>query len=132
VASMIIEHGRLEHDPTTGLSGRARVTQKMFEADVLLLLHGDYEWCAEYIPSKYYEYLWAQRPLVALTNRNSQFDQLLADRNTYLAGTLDPGSIEEILMDVWNDWTQDQLRRPAGDPVSVESAVNRIIEEVRR
>jgi len=132
LASMIIEHGRLEHDPSTGLSGRARVTQKMFEADVLLLLHGDYEWCAEYIPSKYYEYLWAQRPLLALTNRNAQFDQLLAERNTYAAGTLDPGSIEEILMDVWNDWTQDQLRRPAGDPVSVESAVNRIIEEVRR
>jgi len=132
VASMIIEHGRLEHDPVTGLSGRARVTQKMFEADVLLLLHGDYEWCAEYIPSKYYEYLWARRPLMALTNRNPQFDQLLSARNVYLAGTLNPASIEQVLIDVWKDWAHDQLHIPAGDPVSVESAVTQILAVVRR
>lgn len=132
VASMVVEHGRLEYDPLTGLSGRARVTQKMFEADVLLLLHGDYEWCAEYIPSKYYEYLWARRPLLALTNRNPQFDQLLSSRDAYRAGTLNPDSIEQTLIDVWTDWTQDRLHIPAGDPVTVESAVKHIIETARR
>jgi hypothetical protein len=132
VASMIVEHGRLEHDPLIGLSGRARVTQKMFESDVLLLLHGDYEWCAEYIPSKYYEYLWARRPLLALTNRNPQFDRLLSARNAYLAGTLNADSIEQALTDVWTDWTHDQLQIPAGDAVSVESAVQRIVDAAKR
>jgi hypothetical protein len=132
VASMIVEHGRLEHDPLTGLSGRTRVTQKMFEADVLLLLHGDYEWCAEYIPSKYYEYLWARRPLLALTNRNPKFDQLLSARDAYLASTLNSASIEQSLIDVWTDWTLDQLPIPSADPVTVESAVEQIIGAARR
>ena len=127
---MIEDHGRLEMDPVTGLSGRARVTRKMFEADVLLLLHGDYEWCAEYIPSKYYEYLWARRPILAVTNRSPSFDEMLRDRNAYVCHTLDQASIEEALMEVWRDWQEHALREPVGDPVSVRSAVDRILEEV--
>ena len=130
LAGIIVEHGRLEHDPVTGLSGRARVTQKMFEADVLLLLHGDYEWCAEYIPSKYYEYLWALRPMLALTNRSPEFDAMLRERNAYRAHTLEPDTIAATVEQLWQDWSQQNLQQPGGDPVTVASAVQVILHKV--
>ena len=48
----VIEHGRLEFDFYTGLSGREQIAIKMQKSDILLLLHGNTEWCREYIPSK--------------------------------------------------------------------------------
>ena len=127
---VVVEHGRLEFDPKTGLSGRARVTRAMFEADVLLLLHGDYEWCAEYIPSKYYEYLWAKRPILAVTNRSDSFDRLLTERSAYICHTLDNQSIAKTLIDVYQDWRNHRLRLPRGEPISVASAVDRILEGI--
>jgi glycosyltransferase involved in cell wall biosynthesis len=73
-----IKHfGRLEADPETGLSGRTRVLKEMRTVDVLLLLHGIEPICAEYIPSKLYEYLWMQRPILALVHDNPQMLDLL-------------------------------------------------------
>jgi hypothetical protein len=43
----------------------------------LLLLHGEELICAEYIPSKLYEYLWMQRPIVALVHGNPQMEDML-------------------------------------------------------
>lgn len=128
--SVFESHGRLERDPVTGLSGRDRVLKKMFEADVLLLLHGDYEWCAEYIPSKFYEYLWARRPILAVTNRSRSFDEILRQRNAYICHTHEPDSITTALEAVYRDWQSNALRVPAGEPISVASAVDRILEEV--
>jgi len=48
---IFVGFGRLEKDPKTGLSGRDRVVQRMFQADCLLLLHGTIAECSEYIPS---------------------------------------------------------------------------------
>ena len=72
----ITTHGRIEHDSITGKSGRERIIELMRKADVLLLLHGDYEWCAEYIPSKSYDYYWTNRPIWGITNRNPELDQI--------------------------------------------------------
>lgn len=122
--------GRLEYDPQTGLSGRERVMQKMHEADVLLLLQGDYEWCAEYIPSKWYEYIWTKRPIFALTNRNEIFDGYLASRNSYIAKTLDENSILETLKTIYLDWNDQKLRSTSGEPISVSQAVQKILSRV--
>ena len=122
--------GRLEADEKTGLSGRARVIKKMHESDVLILLHGDYEWCAEYIPSKWYDYLWSKRPIFALTNRNQQFDQLLLERNSYLAKTLDHESIVACLKRICDDWSAKNLQQPIGEPIKVKDAVYKILKEV--
>jgi hypothetical protein len=64
--------GRIEADPVSGKSGREQILQRMRNADVLLLLHGVEPICAEYIPSKMYEYLWMQRPIVGLVYSNAQ------------------------------------------------------------
>jgi glycosyltransferase involved in cell wall biosynthesis len=69
--------GRIEADPVTGKSGREQILQRMRSADVLLLLHGVEPICAEYIPSKMYEYLWMQRPILALVHLNPQMAALV-------------------------------------------------------
>lgn len=73
--------GRIETDPVTRKSGREQILQRMRSADVLLLLHGVEPICAEYIPSKMYEYLWMQRPILALVHRNQQMDDILTKKN---------------------------------------------------
>jgi glycosyltransferase involved in cell wall biosynthesis len=127
---IVVNHGRLETDPLTGKSGRERVIEKMYEADVLLLLHGDYEWCAEYIPSKLYEYFWARRPVVAVTNRNAFLDQLLAKHNSYICHTHDEVSILATFEELWKDWQASNLREFEGRPVSVNDAVRKILDRV--
>lgn len=122
--------GRLEADGMTGLSGRGRVMKKMHEADILLLLHGDYEWCAEYIPSKWYDYLWSGRPIFAITNRNPSFDDLLIARNSYMAKTLEHASIVRCLNDICNDWESKNLKQAVGNPIGVNDAVAKILGEV--
>jgi len=127
LSEVIVNHGRLESDPLTGKSGRERVIEKMYEADVLLLLHGDYEWCAEYIPSKLYEYFWARRPVLAVTNRNEFLDNLLREHNSYICHTHDNSSIVNVLETLWSDWQASNLREVTGEPVAVSDAVNQIL-----
>lgn len=81
-ARTCVQHfGRIERDPATGVSGREQILQRMRGADVLLLLHGEDAMCAEYIPSKLYEYLWMQRPIVALVHHNTQMLYLVRSQS---------------------------------------------------
>ena len=79
VRDLVRHLGRIEADPATGLSGREQILRRMRSADVLLLLllHGTEPICAEYIPSKLYEYLWMQRPILATVHGNVQMAGLL-------------------------------------------------------
>jgi len=127
---VLLAHGRLEKDPLTGISGRERVVVKMQSADVLILLHGNDEWCAEYIPSKFYEYLWTGRPIWGITHRNPQLDQMLLERGAYLSSEGDTEGVEIALERIWLDWQQKRLMTPAGIPVGVDQAVATILENV--
>jgi len=69
--------GRVEADPQSGLSGREQILHRMRSVDVLLLLHGDDVTCTEYFPSKLYEYLWMQRPILAVAHQNPQMAELI-------------------------------------------------------
>jgi len=128
---LLIAHGRLEKDSETGKSGRERVVEKMQNADVLILLHGNDEWCAEYIPSKFYEYLWADRPIWGITHRNPQLDQMLSERGAYLSHEGDSEGINMALERIWLDWEQKRLSSPVGQPIGVRQAVATILETVR-
>ena len=120
----------LERDPATGKSGRERVAQKMQEADILILLHGCDEWCSEYIPSKFYDYLWAGRPIWAITHRNPQLDQMLRDRGSYLSADGDDEGIANTLEQIWLDWKAKQLITPIYNPIGVDQAVNTILSHL--
>ena len=128
---VLLPHGRLEKDPVTGKSGREQVLQKMQSADVLILLHGNDEWCAEYIPSKFYEYLWTGRPIWGITHRNPQLDQMLVERSAYLSQEGDAIGIATALERIWLDWEQRNLHQPSGEPMGVDQAVQKILTEIQ-
>ena len=128
---LLLAHGRLEKDSVTGRSGRERVVERMQAADVLILLHGNDEWCAEYIPSKLYDYLWTGRPIWGITHRNPQLDQMLLDRGAYLSPQSDPEDVALALERIWLDWKNQQLIEPKWLPVGVDQAAYRILSEVR-
>ena len=128
---VLLAHGRLEKDLVTGKSGRERVIEKMESADVLILLHGNDEWCAEYIPSKLYDYLWTGRPIWGITHRNPQLDQMLLDRSAYLSSQNDVDAVELALERIWLDWKDQQLIEPKWLPVGVDQATYRILLEVQ-
>lgn len=129
-ADVLIAHGRLEVDPVTGKSGRQRVSEKMQEADVLILLHGNDEWCAEYIPSKFYDYLWTGRPIWGITHRNPQLDQMLLDRGAYLSAEGDSEGISIALERIWLDWQSKKLIQPRWEPIGVDQAVSSILTRI--
>ena len=128
---VLLAHGRLEFDPITGKSGRERVAEKMQEADVLILLHGNDEWCAEYIPSKFYDYLWTGRPIWGITHRNPQLDQMLLDRGAYLSAEGHPEGIFMALERIWLDWQIKSLIEPIWKPIGVDQAVSSILTQVQ-
>ena len=130
-SDVLIAHGRLEVDSITGKSGRQRVAEKMQEADVLILLHGNDEWCAEYIPSKFYDYLWTGRPIWGITHRNPQLDQMLLDRGAYLSAEGDSEGIYMALERIWLDWQSKRLIEPLWKPIGVDQAVSKILTEVQ-
>jgi hypothetical protein len=129
--SIVIAHGRIEGDSQTGETGRERIMKLMRASDVLLALHGNYEWCAEYIPSKLYDYYWTNRPILAVTNRNPQLNQILASRNAYLSDTNNTSSIVEAIEKIWNDWQANSLRIMPFKPVSPENAVQEILDRIQ-
>jgi hypothetical protein len=129
-ADLVIEHGRIEKDPITGKSGRERIAERMQASDVLLLLHGDDEWCAEYIPSKMYEYFWMGRPIWAITHRNPQMNALLAERKAYISAADDAASIDRTLERIWLDWQQKNLLQLAWKPIGVDQAAKQILSLV--
>ena len=128
---VLLAHGRLEKDPVTGMSGRERVVVKMQAADILILLHGHDEWCAEYIPSKFYEYLWAGRPIWGITHRNPQLDQMLEERGAYLSHEGDLEGISMALERIWLDWQQKCLVVPVGVQIGVDQAAYKILSEIQ-
>lgn len=128
---VLIAHGRLERDPITGKSGRERVVEKMQEADALILLHGNDEWCAEYIPSKFYEYLWTGRPIWGITHRNPQLDEMLSERGAYLSHEGDKSGIEIAIERIWLDWQAQGLIEPKWLPLGVDQAVYKILSEIQ-
>lgn len=128
--------GRIEHDPVSGKSGREQILQRMRSADVLLLLHGLEPICAEYIPSKMYEYLWMQRPILALVHQNPQMAGILLDAghsviqlDTVLRdATFDPDALALTLQGLVETWNTSGLPdRPEATPYTTGASVQKLL-----
>jgi glycosyltransferase involved in cell wall biosynthesis len=125
---MIEQFGRLETDPNTGESGRDRVLKRMNAVDCLLLLHGTVPFCEEYIPSKLYEYLWTQRPILALVWRNPQMEQMLRKLGNWAVKADDTDSIATALEELHTRWKNDDLADSgAQSPYTSEAAARQIV-----
>jgi hypothetical protein len=132
-----VHFGRLETDKQSAVPGRQQVLQRMHNSDVLLLLHGTDLICAEYIPSKLYEYLWMQRPILALVHENPQMAEILVaqhhtviqtDRHTETGDQTNVALSEAIiaLADAWR--RQEDQGRIFTSPYSTRAAVRQMLE----
>jgi glycosyltransferase involved in cell wall biosynthesis len=129
--------GRIEGDPATGLSGRAQILRRMRAADVLLLIHGQEPICEEYIPSKLYEYLWMQRPILAQVHRNAQMVGMLKNLGHVVIQTdaspnhpLSLNLMKEILT-LYQQWQESGLQdRREPSPYQTSTAVAQLIQFV--
>ena len=119
--------GRLERDPVTGESGRDRVLKRMQTVDALLLLHGTGDFCEEYIPSKLFEYLWAQRPIIGLVWKNPHLDRILTELGHIPVAADDANGIVAALEKLVARWESHDLADSGlASPYSTEAAVNRL------
>lgn len=125
--SMIEQFGRIETDPKTGESGRDQVLKRMNAADCLLLLHGTVPFCEQYFPSKMYEYLWTQRPILALVWRNPQMERILRELGHWAVPADDVDSIASALNELYARWIKDDLADSGkASPYTVESSTRQI------
>ncbi len=124
---MIEQFGRIETDRITGESGRDQVLKRMNAADCLLLLHGTVPFCEEYFPSKLYEYLWSQRPILALVWRNPQLERILRELGHWTASADDADSIVTALEELYVRWMNDDLADSGiASPYTVEASTRQI------
>ena len=130
LSDVVTPFGRLELDPASGLSGRARVMQRMQQVDALLMLHGDTAECPQYIPSKLYEYFWARRPVLALTHHNPQLDALVLAHGGWVASSTDGAQVEAAFEALIERWRAGPLPDVTVPPVAVADAVERILNAV--
>ena len=121
VRERVRQFGRIESDPVSGLSGREQILHRMRGADILLLLHGEDPLCEEYIPSKLYEYLWMQRPILAIVHRNPQMAAMIRGEGHtvvetgQVAGDSAPAAVAQPLS-AELEQLYDRWQRPVGLP----------------
>ena len=120
----------MEFDFFKGLSGREQIAIKMQKSDILLLLHGNTEWCREYIPSKLYDYFWTNRPIWGIIYENPQLAHLLNERNSYLSYVGNTCSIFENLKKIYFQWEERTLPFQNTPPITVKNAVKKICDEI--
>lgn len=125
-----LERGRMEKDPHTGLSGRQRIQQEMHRMDALLLIHGTTADCAEYIPSKFYDYLWAGRPVFGLVHLNPQLERLVTDHGGYAMEVDNTEAVMLALKRLVSDWERDTFPVSQLPPLDTRQAVDTILHQV--
>jgi len=124
-------HGRLGFDPNSGMSGRDQIFKKMQESDVLLLMHGDTDWCSEYIPSKVYEYFYAHRPILAINHLNPELDEMVLARGGYVAQVTNETSIDCALEVAYQEWSTEKEFQALCEPISVDSCVTHLLKRIK-
>jgi len=127
---IVTVHGRLEYDPATGKTGREQVLEAMKRMDVLILVHGDDIFrCDEYIPSKLYDYMLVQRPILGLTHPGSELQTMLEDNGFFAADSQNEKEIKSTLQNLISQWKDTGLQDfEHASPLTVKGAVNQLME----
>ena len=127
-SGVVRRFGRLERDSLTGESGRDRVLKRMRTVDALLLLHGTDRACEEYIPSKLYEYLWTERPILGLVWRNPHLDRILKEGGHGSVPADDVAAICRALEALVLRWEANDLRdNGRASPYTAAAAVEKLV-----
>jgi glycosyltransferase involved in cell wall biosynthesis len=82
--------------------------QRLFTADLLLLLQASDD-TVGLVPAKLYEYLRAQRPILALVKTGAVTEILEATGGGWIADPNDPASLDATLAEVIHNWRDNRL-----------------------
>lgn len=132
LGGVLIEHGRVEHDPETGRSGRAIVMEAMKLTDVLVILHGsEGSMSYEYIPSKLYEYLLTGRPVLGLITSGTELEGFLVENGHTPVDKNNVSQVKEAIKTFVDQWSASGLDdKPRQSPFTVEATVSKLISAV--
>ncbi len=127
---IVTVHGRLEYDPTTGKTGREQVLEAMKRMDVLILVHGDDLFrCDEYIPSKLYDYMLVQRPILGLTHPGSELQTMLEANGFFAVDSQNEKQIQSTLLQLVSQWKNSGLPDcEHASSLTVQGAVNQLMK----
>ncbi|MCF8066983.1 MAG: glycosyltransferase [Desulfobacterales bacterium] len=130
---IISVHGRLEHDPLTNKSGRQQVIEAMRQSDVLLLVHGSNDrYTNEYIPSKLYEYLLTNRPVLGIAAKNSELETILQNEHHHVINGTNVTDIKQQMSDLIRTWEKSDLPDLKPDtPYTVDKAVDQLFSIIK-
>ena len=116
--SMISVQGTIEHE---------LALEKMAQSDVLLLIQDDIYVAEETIPSKIYEYLQSNKPVLALVNNEELFKNLLK-YNCYCAMIRDQEMIGKEIFKLLNDANEGTLKYPSGQFPNLTLAIDQLLQ----
>lgn len=83
------------------------------QSDVLILLEAIAEE-SPFMPGKLADYIWADKPILALTPENSETARLLGEEYPYITQTDNEEEIYQCLLRLWKRWKE-------GKPMNLES-----------
>jgi O-antigen ligase len=110
--------------PVPRLEAIARIQQ----ADCLLLVQNIIYFSCETIPSKVYEYLLADRPILGLLYNNHELEAMLRDNGHQAVPADDVQATAAAIAAILDDWAADRLTsKTAAQTWTVEAAVRRLI-----
>ena len=125
----VVQYDRLEYDPKTQKSGRQQVFEEMCLCNVLLLIHGKGYVCAEYIPSKMYEYLLTGRPILGLASKDSELYEILGKCGHTAIDIDDFNGLKNAITLFVKNWQKDGLPSFTNRiPFTIANTVNKLLE----
>jgi hypothetical protein len=113
-----------------GKMSRLEALIAMRKSDVLLLIQNLDDISYETIPSKVYEYLQMNRPILALVYRNPQFEKMLLEQGHWVVQADSPAEIGAHIKRIIGLWRTAGLERRSfpASPYTVRSAAERLLE----
>jgi O-antigen ligase len=107
---------------------RQEAVAKMQQADCLLLIQNIMYFSCETIPSKVYEYLLADRPILGLLHQNQELEAMLTENGHRVAPADDVQATAAAIEAVLDDWAADRLPSKAAVKTwTVAEAVQRLL-----
>ncbi|GJL67419.1 MAG: glycosyl transferase family 1 [Nitrospirales bacterium] len=109
-------YGSVSHD---------EALHRMSEMDILMLLHSQEQGSDEVIPGKLFEYIFAERPILALGPDGMESRRIVKDEGIgYTADASNKNEIERTLLTIYSDWKEKRLPEVDAKKLSTYSRQN--------
>jgi glycosyltransferase involved in cell wall biosynthesis len=113
LANILNEMGLSQLVTITGHVQRERALKYIMHSDALLLVPMETEF---QIPVKFYEYLAAGKPMLALASKGAIKDIILNTKSGYAISPDDISSLKKAIKSLYNQWKEDKpLSKPSSE-----------------